>query len=66
MDILGGKERGTRRGIVLMNAGCALYTAGAASSIEEGIEMAKQSIDSGAALEKLNALKDKTNALAKE
>ena len=66
MDILGGKERGPRRGIVLMNAGCALYTAGAASSIGEGIEMAKQSIDSGAALEKLNALKDKTNALAKE
>ncbi|PWL44140.1 MAG: bifunctional glutamine amidotransferase/anthranilate phosphoribosyltransferase [Clostridiales bacterium] len=66
VDILSGKERGPRRGIVLMNAGCALYTAGAASSIGEGIEMAKKSIDSGAALEKLNALKDKTNALAKE
>lgn len=66
LDILTGKEQGSRRGIVLMNAGCALYTAGAASTIEEGIKMAKESIDSGAALRKMNALKDKTNALAKE
>lgn len=65
MDILTGKEQGARRGIVLMNAGCALYTAGAAASIAEGIELSKESIDSGAALQKLNALKDETNALAK-
>ena len=65
MDILSGKEQGPKRGIVLMNAGCALYTTGAAVSIAEGIEMAKKSIDSGAALHKLNALKDKTVALTK-
>ncbi len=65
MDILTGKERGPRRGIVLMNAGCALYTAGVAASIEDGIHMAEKSIDSGAALQKFNALKEMTNALKK-
>ena len=41
-----------------MNAGAAIYIAGKASDINEGIEIAKQSIDSGKALEKLNLLRD--------
>lgn len=46
--------------IVLINAGCALYISGACDSILEGIEMARTSIESGAAMEKLNMLKDLT------
>ena len=51
----------SRAAIFLLNAGCAIYTSGNASSIEEGIEKAKESIDSGKALEKLNALIEFTN-----
>jgi len=61
LDILSGKEKGPKRNIVLLNAGAAIYTAGKADSIQDGIDMAKDSIDSGKALEKLNNLKDWTN-----
>jgi len=60
-DILGGKEKGPKRDAVLLNAGAAIYTAGKANNIQEGIGIAKDSIDSGKALEKLNNLKDWTN-----
>ena len=61
MDILNGKEKGAKRNVVLLNAGVALYVAGKADSIQDGIDIAKESIDSGKALEKLNKLKDWTN-----
>ena len=50
--ILGG-EPGPRREIVLVNAGAALYVAGAAASLTEGIALATKTLDSGAALAKL-------------
>ena len=62
LDILNGKQ-GAQRDIVLLNAGCALYVGQIASSIAEGIEMAKKSIDSGKALKKLEELKAFTNKL---
>jgi anthranilate phosphoribosyltransferase len=61
LDILNGKEKGVKRSVVLLNAGVALYVAGKANSIQDGIDIAKESIDSGKALEKLNKLKDWTN-----
>lgn len=51
-------ERGPRRDVVLLNAGAAIYVSGAAADLGEGIELAGVSIDSGAALGKLNALRD--------
>lgn len=60
LDILNGKN-GPCRDIVVLNSGCAIYTAGKANTIEEGIEMAKVSIDSGSALKKLEALIAFTN-----
>ncbi|MDO4399371.1 MAG: anthranilate phosphoribosyltransferase [Coriobacteriia bacterium] len=54
-DILGGAERGPKRTIVLLNAGAALFTAGAAESIAKGIELATQIVDSGKALATLEA-----------
>ena len=60
LDILSGKS-GPQRDIVVLNAGCALYVAGAVKTIAEGVEMAKMSIDSGAALQKLEALRLFTN-----
>ncbi len=49
-------EKGPRRDIVLLNAGAALYVSGVVSGIGEGIELARNSIDAGAAYEKLQSL----------
>jgi len=57
--VLNGKQ-GPQRDIVVMNAACALYTAGKASSLAEGVRLAQESIDSGKALEKLEELKQVT------
>ena len=56
-DVLGGKK-GRQRDIILLNAGCAIYAADKANTIAEGIELAKESIDSKAALKKLELLKE--------
>ena len=55
-SILDGTEQGPKRNIVLINSAFALMAAGKAQTIREGIELAKRSIDSGAALDKLNKL----------
>lgn len=60
--ILSGKERGAKREIVLLNAGAALYIGGKAESIEEGIRIAGETIDSGKAMETLEAMVKATNA----
>ena len=52
--ILDGSIRGPKRNTVLMNAGAALYIGEKAASMKEGIELAAQLIDSGAALKKLD------------
>lgn len=60
MDILEGKQ-GPKRDIVVLNTACALYIARLADSVEEGVRMAAHSIDSGAAKEKFEQLKNLTN-----
>ncbi len=55
-------EAGATRDIVLVNAGAAIYVAGLADSIDEGVERARESIDSGRAWEKLTAFVDFTRA----
>lgn len=54
--LLSGKVQDERLEIVLLNAGAALYAAGKAGSIEAGIARAQESIRSGAARDKLEAL----------
>ncbi|PJF48314.1 MAG: anthranilate phosphoribosyltransferase [Chloroflexi bacterium] len=54
--ILSGEDVQARCDVVLLNAGAALYAADAAPDIATGIEMARESIRSGAALKKLEAL----------
>jgi anthranilate synthase/phosphoribosyltransferase len=61
LSILNG-EKSAQRDIVVLNAAAALYAAGFAQSIEDGVNMAAVSIDSGAALKKLEQLKAITNA----
>ena len=60
--ILSGTERGAKRDIVLMNAGAALYISGKAASIADGIKLAAEMIDSGKAMETLNAYIAVSNA----
>jgi anthranilate phosphoribosyltransferase len=52
------------RDIVALNAGGAIYVGGSAGSIEEGVEVAKATIDSGAAMDTLDALREMSQALA--
>ncbi|KIL47932.1 anthranilate phosphoribosyltransferase [Jeotgalibacillus campisalis] len=54
-SVLSG-EASVYRDTVLLNAGIALFAHGSASSIAEGIEAAKESIDSQSALNRLNDL----------
>jgi anthranilate phosphoribosyltransferase len=46
-------EAGAARDIVILNAGAALYAANVAPSIKDGIVLAQQAIESGAAKHKL-------------
>lgn len=55
----GGK--GPKRDIVLLNAAAAIAASGRAKDITEGIALAAESIDSGAAMNKLQRLKEFTN-----
>ena len=59
LDILTGK-RGPKRDVVVLNAAAAIVVGGRASTLAEGIKAAEESIDSGRALEKLQALREKT------
>jgi anthranilate phosphoribosyltransferase len=64
-QILGG-EPGPRRDIVLMNAAAALLVGAKVRDLKEGVAMAVQSVDSGAAARKLSALVDLSQRLATE
>lgn len=55
-------EKGPKRDVVLLNSGAALYVAGAAGTIGDGMRLAQQSIDSGKAQAKLEQLVQVTNA----
>ena len=61
--ILSGEETGVKRDVVLANAGTALYLAGKTATIQDGVNMARESIGSGAALKKLDALREFTQNL---
>jgi anthranilate phosphoribosyltransferase len=54
-------EAGARREMVLLNAAAALIAAGRAADFPAGITQAAEAIDSGKALEKLEAMKAITN-----
>ena len=61
LDILSGEERGTKRSIVLLNAGAGLYIADKASTMAEGVRLAGELIDSGAALKKVEQFREASN-----
>jgi anthranilate phosphoribosyltransferase len=54
--VLSGEITGPKRDVVLLNGGAALLAGGKADDLSEGIRLAREVIDSGAALAKLDAL----------
>lgn len=56
-------EKGPKRDIVLLNAGMGMYIGGRASTLEEGVRIAAETIDSGAAMKKLDEMVKLTNNL---
>ena len=63
LDVLRGQS-GPASDIVCLNAGAALYAAGVASSVADGLARARVALASGAALAKLGALVERSHALA--
>ncbi|HEY5615171.1 MAG TPA: anthranilate phosphoribosyltransferase [Bacteroidota bacterium] len=59
--ILEGKD-GPTRDIALLNSGAALFVAGKAASLREGITLAAETVDSGAAKRKLKDWVDASNS----
>lgn len=59
--ILSGEERGPKRQAVCLNAGAAFYIAGKTGTMEEGVRLAEQLLDSGAAEKKLREFIEETN-----
>jgi anthranilate phosphoribosyltransferase len=57
-------EPGPRRDIAVLNAGAAIYVAGRADSIADGVEIARQTIDAGAARATLDRYVQLTRTLA--
>lgn len=60
-NILSGRDRGPHRQAVCMNAGAALYVAGSAKTLEEGVKLAEYLLDSGKAMEKLRQFVEASN-----
>ena len=54
-------EKGHKRNAVLMNAGAALYIGGKAETMEDGVRLAAELIDSGKVLETLNKFIEVSN-----
>ena len=63
LEALQGR-RGVPHDIVCLNSGAALYAAGVVNSIDDGIELARSTIASGAAHEKMRAFVAATQGLA--
>ncbi len=62
-SVLSGEERGAARGVILLNAGAAIYVSGK-ETLEEGIHLAEESITSGAAEKALENFVRATRRLA--
>jgi anthranilate phosphoribosyltransferase len=60
-DVLAGKD-GACRKVVLLNAALAIMAGEKAENIREGIAIAEECIDNGAAIKKLQALIELTNS----
>ena len=61
LEILQGKDKTSRRDMILINAGAALKMVGKASDFKEGAQLVSECIESGKALRKLENFKEMSN-----
>lgn len=64
--VFSGEITGHRKNAIILNAAGALLVGDKAGSFPEGIALAREIIDSGRAMEKLNALAERSNAFRKQ
>ncbi len=62
--IIAGEEKGARRDMVLANAGAAMLVGGKVEELRAGVDLARQTIDSGEALRKLEQFIAASNRVA--
>lgn len=60
-DILDGRDRGAGRAAVVLNAAAAIYVGGGVPDLSAGVRSAEEALDSGAARDRLEALRAATN-----
>jgi anthranilate phosphoribosyltransferase len=60
-EVLGGRRRDEARDLVIINAAAALFVGGCRKDLKAAASLAAESIDSGAALKKLDCLIKETN-----
>lgn len=63
LRVLKGEERDGARAAVLLNAAGALYVAGRAETLPEALTLAREGVDSGAGLRKLEELREASNGV---
>ncbi len=63
LRVLRGEDDGGARAAVLLNAAGALYVAGKGESLPHALELARESLEMGAGLRKLEELREASNAL---
>lgn len=57
LEVLGGKGNRAARGAVVLNAAAAIYVAGKAATVQDGVRAAEKALDSGAGLQALDRLR---------
>lgn len=63
-DMFEGRDQGPRRDFLVLNNAFTLYVAGVAKSPEEGLRLAQENLDSGAASRKLTEFAEASQAIA--
>jgi len=56
--ILDNSDKGKKADIVILNAGAGIFVGGKSNNLKDGVQLARESIESGAAFDKLNQLAD--------
>ena len=62
--LLGGEEMNAKRDSICLNAGVGCYVYGIAGTIEEGVDMARKTLQSGKATEVLKTWIEASQAVA--
>lgn len=66
LDIFAGRDTGPRRDMLLLNTAATLVVADKAGSLAEGVELAREVLESGRAMAKLEEIRSKTREVRGE